>query len=236
LLTCGPKARLTLNVLASYPVRVHAGAQLQSGSAYVVKKTDVPKTESDVRWVRFQRTFSVSIGLLMILWGATNFWDVPTVAHSQAEAAAVYTDKGLKFSFSYPGSWIKRNNKFEWRGSLNANLVLGIEFADPVREKEILIALCLNNRSMNWTRTTPTRATCNPVLTNLNADQEAKYDISMKPRNIFIRVYRTDMPLREWLLTTYRAPKTELESYEIGKDIELSGQKDFCLRPAAVMR
>jgi hypothetical protein len=162
----------------------------------------------------------------VILWGVTIFHGILT-ATASAEPVAIYTNTDFRFSFSYPSSWIKRINKFEWRGDLNADLVFGIDFSDPAREKEILIADCLNNRSSNWVNATPTRATCDPILASLSADQEKKYETVMRPRNIFIRVYHSDIPLREWLLMTYKVPKTELEDYQIGRDIELSGRKGY---------
>ena len=139
----------------------------------------------------------------------------------------VYTNNDFNFQLSYPSTWVKKDNKFEGRGALNADMIFAIDFVDPVRERDMAINECLDNRCVNWANSTPTKANCEPFIASLGSGHEKDCGSREDPRDIFIRIYKSDLPLKQWLLAHNKIPGSELENYQVGKAIELSGMPGY---------
>lgn len=138
-----------------------------------------------------------------------------------------YKNESLGFSFDYPSSWIKRDDAFEFRITNNPEMLFGINFMDPMREKERLVEDCLANRCVDWANKEPSQTTCEPIFSELSEEQNNRCGSYLTPRNIYIRVYRSDLPVKDWLLKTYKIEHSELERYEVGSEITLDGQKGY---------
>ena len=154
--------------------------------------------------------------------------EVPHIIKRSVEVATapIYVNNEFGFSFSYPGTWLTHASKFETRRILNKDLVYSISFYEPAQEKRNLQMQCLNNRNMNWIRPEPTQLVCDPLIVNLTKEEQDDLGF-VRSQNIFIRVFKSDKPLREWLLATYRLKGTELEQYEIGREVKLAGESGY---------
>jgi hypothetical protein len=138
-------------------------------------------------------------------------------------AETVYTNNDFGFQLSYPSTWVKKDNKFEWRGDLNKDMILAVDFVDPVRERDMAINDCLANRCTGWVNRSPTKAECDPLIASLGPAHEKDCGSREDPRDLFIRIYKSDLTLKQWLLAHNKVPSSELENYQVGKAIELSG-------------
>jgi hypothetical protein len=142
-------------------------------------------------------------------------------------AESVYTNNDFGFQLSYPSTWVKKDNKFEWRGDLNKDMILAVDFVDPVRERDMAINDCLANRCTGWVNSSPTKADCEPLIASLEPGHENDCGSREDPRDIFIRIYKSDLPLKQWLLVHNKIPHSELENYQVGKATQLSGVQGY---------
>ena len=89
--------------------------------------------------------------------------------------------------------------------------------------------LCANNESENWKDATPTKTTCDPILSKLTVAQKEAFTGPKPTDNIFVRVYSKNeaVTLKDWLYNTYHQPNTELENYQVGQMITLAGLSGY---------
>ena len=156
---------------------------------------------------------------------------VPTKVVEDAATAdwVTYINTNYGFSFKYPKEW--ESTKVEaasepTQGEYGTDIVLKVLFLDPTNSKQID---CANNEFQNWADKSPTKTECDPILSALTKAEKDKLVGPKTPKNIYVRVYKDDpsLALKDWLYQKFHKPNSELEKYQVGKEIELGGVKGY---------
>lgn len=143
---------------------------------------------------------------------------------SDVVSMATYVNEEYGFSLTYPASWIEEDKDFNYREIANGDLVFAVNFYDPKDDERMKLYLCDNNSGVEWRNPEPSREECEPILSKASMKEleDARSDW-IQPTNIFVRVFKTGRPLRDWLISTYDMFGTELQGYRPGRPIELDG-------------
>ena len=140
-----------------------------------------------------------------------------------------YTNDTYGFSFKYPKDW--ENTKTEATsepalGDLATDLVFKVKFYDLLNQKQID---CANNELQNWTSKTPTKTECEPILSELTKVQKENLTGPKSPQNIYIRIWKKNdaVALKDWLYNKFHKSNTELEKYQVGKEINIASLSGY---------
>lgn len=154
---------------------------------------------------------------------------IPIPAPEAQATTTTFINNEFGFSFTYPSWWKQKThyrNPDKPNDLYDHDLVFSAEFDDPEGGREILLWKCVNDRENGWYSNDVTPSECDSVLKEYDSGNPEPLAVPY-PINIFIRVFKTDKPLSDWLVTTYRLEHTELENYHIGKEIDLAGENGF---------
>lgn len=136
-----------------------------------------------------------------------------------------YTNNTYGFSFKYPNDWDVKKVVTTTREVFdNEDTIYKISLSDQTSARKIA---CANNEFQNWKDDSPTKAECEPILSQMSSEEKSKWTGPLAPLGIFLRVSNFDssQSLSQWLVNEYR--KGELDSYDVGKEITMGSLKGY---------
>lgn len=143
-----------------------------------------------------------------------------------------YTNDTYGFSFKYPSLWESAKSEVTTKpgDEVSSDFIYNVKYYDPDMGKKIS---CANNQAQNWQGAsfqTPSKTECDPILSKLTATEIKNYTGPKPTDDIFVSVYKKPSnysDLSSWLTDTYHRPNTELENYQVGKQITVGQTKGY---------
>jgi len=152
-----------------------------------------------------------------------------TDSTATASTQETYQNLEYGFYFKYDSTW----KKYEPLNKTNAKgdkAVFAVGFKDPVRDIRIKQFDCINEEMVDWANKTPSKTECDPILLKLSKEQ--KQDIfqdrnSSRLRNVEVSIFKDESgkTAAEWLTDKYKIPETELQDFQVGKEVAVNDVK-----------
>lgn len=170
----------------------------------------------------------IGVGYWIITRDLSNTVDQSSATKTATSTQQAYVNSQYKFSIDIPVTWENYDSQMS-----GTNQLFEISYRDPAREREIKVNECVFNEDIDWANPTPVEAECVSYMAELSqADKEKILNSTtgfIHSKSIIIQVFEDtdDEDLQTWITKRYRLPETELQDFELGKQITMGGETGY---------